>query len=266
MIAETIIPWVLGTLLVLTLIMLISSIKAWRELKRSPYFFLRQQAEKRLQRYSSISFTFLLVTIAFAAYAWRTPQDTVARVAILTNTKPPEAEIIALLDKHTTVEDISDSSESAVVNVVDVLRLDSGAPSLTPQLPPEYDRFEPTAELKPDTALGEIQFSTEISEDYEAVDPGRIFPEGFFTLYATFSYDAMADGMEWAWVWRHNGRVVDGGNELWEYGDSGPGYIFYGPEEGFQTGEYTLDVWVNGELLTAGSVIMNSAAALSAGN
>ncbi|MCA9958137.1 MAG: hypothetical protein KC443_03830 [Anaerolineales bacterium] len=262
MIAETIIPWVLGTLLLLTLIMLISSVKAWRELKRSPYFFLRQQAEKRLQRYSSTSFVLLLMTMAFAAYAWRTPQDTIIRVALLTNAKPPEEEIVALLDRR-NAEAESLVIEPEVVNVVDVLRLDSDASLATPQLPAEYDRFEPTADLNPDTALGEILFSTEITDNYEAKNPGRIFPQGFFTLYATFSYDAMADGMEWAWVWRHNGVVVDGGNELWEYGDNGPGYIFYGPEEGFQTGEYTLEVWVNGELLTFGSVIMNSAAALS---
>lgn len=263
MIAETIIPWVLGALLLLTLIMLISSIKAWRELKRSPYFFLRQQAEKRLQRYSSTSFVLLLMTVAFAAYAWQAPQDTTPRVATLTNAKPPQAEIVALLDRRAAVQVAAVDGVAQVVTVVDVLRLDGGVAPASPQLPTAYDRFEPTAPLNPDTALGEILFSTEINDQYEAKNPGRIFPQGFFTLYATFSYDAMADGMAWAWVWRYNGEVVDGGNELWKYGDDGPGYIFYGPEEGFQAGEYALEVWVNGELLTAGSVIMNSAAALS---
>ena len=57
-----------------------------------------------------------------------------------------------------------------------------------------------------------------------------------------------------------------GGEQGVVYGDDGPGYIFYGPEEGFQAGEYALEVWVNGELLTAATAVMNSSAALSAGN
>ncbi|HIP72722.1 MAG TPA: hypothetical protein EYH05_15165 [Anaerolineae bacterium] len=71
--------------------------------------------------------------------------------------------------------------------------------------------------------------------------------------------------MEWAWVWRLNGEVVDGGNELWEYGSDGPGYVYYSPEEGFQAGEYSLEVWVNGELMTRSTLTMTGTA-LSAGN
>ncbi|MCB0000072.1 MAG: hypothetical protein KDE56_30120, partial [Anaerolineales bacterium] len=76
---------------------------------------------------------------------------------------------------------------------------------------------------------------------------------------------AMANGMEWAWVWRHNGEVVDGGNEIWNYGQEGPGYIFFAPEEGFASGDYSLEVWVNGELLTRSTAVMNNAA-VAAGN
>ncbi|MBK7180127.1 MAG: hypothetical protein IPH82_23580 [Chloroflexi bacterium] len=52
------------------------------------------------------------------------------------------------------------------------------------------------------------------------------------TLYATFDYSEMEDGMAWAWVWRHNGEVLEGGNELWDYGNEGPGFIYLSPEEG----------------------------------
>ena len=50
-------------------------------------------------------------------------------------------------------------------------------------------------------------------------------------------------------------------NELWTYGKDGPGYIYFSPEEGFQFGEYSLEVWVNGEMLAQSGAIMNSAAA-----
>jgi hypothetical protein len=73
------------------------------------------------------------------------------------------------------------------------------------------------------------------------------------------------DGLAWAWVWRHNGKVIDGGNELWAYGDEGPGYIYLSPEEGFLEGNYTLEIWVNGQLLSQGVALMNDAA-VAAGN
>ena len=84
-------------------------------------------------------------------------------------------------------------------------------------------------------------------------------------MYATFSYDGMEDGMVWSWVWRHDGEVVEGGNEVWEYGQDGPGYIYYNPENGFRAGLYTLEVWVNGELFTRSNMRMTGSA-LSSGN
>jgi hypothetical protein len=104
-----------------------------------------------------------------------------------------------------------------------------------------------------------------VTADYDAIDPGRVFGEGAYTLFATFEYKDMVDGLEWAWVWRHNGKVIDGGNELWAYGDEGPGYIYLSPEEGFLEGNYTLEIWVNGELLSQGAALMNDFA-VAAGN
>lgn len=121
------------------------------------------------------------------------------------------------------------------------------------------------ADLLSTTDLGTLVFSTEVTTDYDAIDPSRIFGEGSYTLYATFDYTDMVDGMEWAWVWRHNGKVIDGGNELWAYGDEGPGYIYLSPEEGFLEGQYSLEIWVNGELLNQGTALMNNAA-VAAGN
>ena len=51
----------------------------------------------------------------------------------------------------------------------------------------------------------------------------------------------------------------DGGNEVWVFGEEGPGYIFFEPEEGFELGQYSLQVWINDELMTQSSVHMNNA-------
>lgn len=283
--AGTIIPWVLGALSLLVLLTLAIVIKSWRDVKRSPYFFMRQQAAKRLQTYSSMSLLLIIVTAVTAAYTLQpSPVDDTPRVALLANTKPATEEVRALLEASPLVveetaettgteqEVISTTTAATTVTTTAAVAESQALPVSSESLlqaaltlPEEFDKLEPRVELKEDTKLGSISFSTQINREYEAVEPGSIFAEGAYTLYATFSYEAMENGMEWAWVWRRDGEVVGGGNELWNYGEEGPGYIYYNPEEGFQNGQYSLEVWVNGELLTRSNITINSAA-VSAGN
>jgi len=268
----TIVPWVLGTLIILTLLASANFVKAWRDVKRSPYFFLRRQAEKRLQNYALISFGFILAILFVSTYAWQTPQDSTFRTALLINDKPPKAEVseaVAAVAEAAEAEAMAEEPPSELPAASIRFESPADAPAAdsvgVEALPTEFDQFEPTADLNVSTNLSPLLFSTEVTSDFEAVNPSRIFPEGFFTIYATFAYEEMADGMEWAWVWRHNGEVVSGGNELWAYGDDGPGYVYLNPEEGFQPGEYTVEVWVNSELLTSSSLVINNAG-ISAGN
>ncbi|GAB4276119.1 MAG: hypothetical protein Kow0080_26060 [Candidatus Promineifilaceae bacterium] len=273
---DTITPWILGALAVLASLTLGVAAQSWRDIKRSPYFFMRRQAEKRLQSYLSAGLLLVVAMVITGLYAWQTPDDPTPRAAILANTKPPEAEVIKLVEdvpvtNTAAIELELLTQDTAVVGTLSTAAqpfgLDGTLPftAVTPELPAEFDKYEPTAELRENTHLGAPLFSTEIDSEYQSINARTLFPEGRYTLYATFSYEGMADGMEWAWVWRRNGEVVEGGNELWAYGEDGPGYIFLNPDEGFQNGEYTLEIWVNGELLTQGQVMMNSAA-VTAGN
>jgi hypothetical protein len=111
------------------------------------------------------------------------------------------------------------------------------------------------------TRITDLAFSTQIDDQYEAVGARSTFGEGYYTLYATFAYEDMADGMEWSWVWRYNGQVVSGGNEIWAYGSEGPGYIYFGPESGFSEGNYSLSVFINDELVTESTIDISAGAA-----
>ncbi len=263
--AATVAPWIAGGLVFVAIISAVSALKAMKAMKKSPYFFMRVQAEKRFRRYSSATLLFLFIAAATAVYGIQTPAvDQTPRMALLANRKPPAEEIVKLVDRaavadaevQAVTEELLAASEApAVLEVIDEQRL-----------PDEYDKFKPTVDLQDDTALGAIAFSTEVDSEYQAVEPNELFREGNYTLYATFSYDDMADGMSWAWLWRLDGEIVEGGNELWAYGADGPGYIYLNPDKGFQNGRYSLDVWVNGELLTSSAAVMNDAAAAAAGN
>lgn len=265
----TIAPWILGTLALLLLFALFVSLKSWREMKRSPYFFMRRQAEKRLQTYSAISTGLILVTVFSGAYLLRpSGSDNLPRVAPIANAKPPSDEIRDLVDASptTTIEllteegvSIDELAASQINDVVADNPIDLIDQILT--LPSEFDQFAPTAALLETTDIGTLAFSTKISDEYEALNPETIFAEGSYTIYATFGYESMQDGMVWSWVWRRDGEVVSGGNEVWEYGDDGPGFVFYNPEEGFSNGDYTLEIWVNGELLSQSDMLINTAAA-----
>lgn len=268
LLSGTIMPWLVGVPLALSFMALLLSMKQWRDMKRSPYFFMRQQASKRLQSYLSMSFVLLLVAGGVGFYGWRSPEDATTRMALLRNSKPATAEVQKILAETPAAGDEAAATTSTASNnstVASLLLGQDAAASLEPTLPADFDQYEPTAELKSGTDLGELVLSTAVTDEYVAVKPSNIFGEGSYTLYATFEYKDMADGMEWAWVWRHNGEVIDGGNELWNYGEEGPGYIYLSPEEGFKEGQYSLEVWVNGKLLGQTAATMNDAI-IAAGN
>ncbi len=269
-ISGTITPWILGILFLLVFLATAVVVKSWREMKSSPYYFMRRQAEKRLQTYSVFSLVLLVITAVFMAGTMQAPQSDIQLTAVLTNAKPANEDIQELVKQATppTIEFVSQTDLTTDLTSTAIDPYGAGAHDLISavlELPEEFDRFEPTAELNEITDLGEIDFSTDITENYGAIDSTRLFSVGSYTIYATFSYNGMEDGMEWAWVWRRDGEVLEGGNELWEYGSDGPGYIYFNPDEGFQAGEYSLDVWVNGELMTRSNLTMTGTA-LSAGN
>jgi hypothetical protein len=275
-ITETTAPWILGGLAILVLITIVQIFAAWRRVKRSPYFFLRQQAERGLQnRIWTLVFLFVAGGLTIF-YANQTPPDNTLRMALIAKAKPAqEAEQVVLdelpviaLDGPGSFEIRGGENSLGAGNTItaalalSLTNADGLAlPDAEPVLPDEFDQVEPEVELNENSQFTRLVFSTEINDDYDPVSPRRTFVEGFYTIYATFDYDGMADGMAWSWVWRRDGEIVNGGNELWQYADDGPGWIYYEPPEGFSPGEYTLEVWVNGELFQQASLLVESEAA-----
>lgn len=276
----TVAPWLILGLGALVLFAMAKTFQSWRSLKRSPYFYMRRQAAQNLRVYLWISAMLIVATGAVMVYTRQTPVAPPTTHALLTNAKPVTAQkteiprdsdqgiTVIPYDAPATVVELSAlATPEREPSEVDVApggffdptnSLAGESLIVAPQLPVEYDQFDPAAALLPDTTFSPLVFSTDINDNYEPVAPQRNFLEGFFTVYATFRYEAMVDGLEWAWVWRYNGDVVDGGNEIWEYGSEGPGWIYYQPPEGFSAGDYTLEVWVNGELFGQSSLTIES--------
>jgi hypothetical protein len=234
-------PWVLSALATALLVAFALTLRAWREARRSPYFFQRRRALQEMQSYSLVSLALMVGVFAVLAYAWSPVVDTTPRVRILTSAKPaPVVRDISLLASVTAPVAASGISLALVGQERGVTE---------PALPAEYNRLMPSADLLPGSSLSSLRFSTAIDQAYQPITPRNEFNPGSYTLYATFEYSEMQDGMVWAWVWRHNGAVVSGDERNWSYGDAGPGWVYFRPEKGFSEGEYTLELWVNGALM-----------------
>lgn len=266
-------PWLFAAETFFVLFAVLKTFDAWRATKRSQYFFLRRQAEKQLQNH--FLSLFALIVLTGATYFWisKPVVDTTPRYAVLTNTKPrpvaasplptPDSEGVSILpvDSPQAIEINSLMALPEVVGVPagSLTSVDLTVAEVAPvSLPTQYDQFEPTAELTDKTQFTPLLFSTEITEEYQPINPQRIFSQGYFRVYATFTYDGMADGMVWAWVWLYNGEVIEGGNEFWNYSDDGPGWIYYEPPTGFDAGEYTLQVWVNRQLFGQATMLVEA--------
>jgi hypothetical protein len=252
---------VLSGLLFAILLTLILTIKAWREAKRSPYFFQRRQALQRMQSYSMISLVLVILAVAAAAYGWPTQLDSTPRVALITNAKPVSAEFADLANRAEAKVAARESEEAAQEIALDASPGTLSSKVIPLELPEQYNQLDYTVDLTPDTRVADLTFSNEIDDQYRPIGRRATFNEGFFTIYATFDYAAMADGMEWSWVWRRDGAVIDGGNQIWAYGDEGPGYVYLSPEDGFSVGEYGLEIWVNDQLIAQDSLNISGNAA-----
>ena len=232
--------WVLAALVAVLLVEFGLTIKAWREARLSPYYFQRRQALHQMQSYSIASLVTMMAALAISAYAFSSPVvDATPRTAVLTNAKPTSLNILT--------EAVVEVAPATANNV-------AAARFAAPSLPLEYQSLVPQANLNDSTRIGSLQFATDITESYEPVVASAEFAEGEYTMYAVFDYADMADGMTWSWVWRHQGDIVGGGEQMWSYGDAGPGYVYFQPEEGFAAGDYTLELWVNGEFMEKSTI------------
>ncbi|MEM9773242.1 MAG: hypothetical protein AAF902_01585 [Chloroflexota bacterium] len=296
---NTIIPWILGGLILLLSLGVWQTLKFWRESKRSPYYFLRKQAEQKMQTYSMGTVATAVLLLFFVSYARQPVVDNSLRMVTIQNAKPallsnPQAgelvvtleetieevvesegagpEIIALEGDTATdlsadlvaLETRTDSSAVELEDSVELAALDSfeveGAVIPTVEatiLPAEFSSVVAEVDMNSNTEITALEFSDGINNvSYAPVQPSRLYNEGFYTVYATFDYDGMSDGMSWAWVWRQDGRVIGGGNELWNYGVDGPGYVYLEPVQGFSTGEYTVEIYVNDTLMSTESMFV----------
>jgi hypothetical protein len=92
-----------------------------------------------------------------------------------------------------------------------------------------------------------LVFSLKVN-NYIAVEPQTVFQNPLNSVYVTYSYDGMTDGVQWTEIWYLNGKILNYSTSLWDSGTGGSGQdelIF--PTELWAPGIYQLVFFVGSE-------------------
>ncbi len=102
--------------------------------------------------------------------------------------------------------------------------------------------------------LGPITFSLDYDEaTSRPIDPGTQFPAGTTKVFGVFGYENMQNGMELGIQYYYNGQEDVGGTYEWKGGASGTDYVWLKNEDGLPTGNYGLELYLEGRIAQEGS-------------
>lgn len=231
--------WILAACIAGLLIGFLVIVSSYRESKRAPYMFLRDEAEQRFRQATLIFIPLFLVTVALAVVVGRSRGGpSVARLyptPIPTPTQTP------------------------------TLTLGPPSPTFTPMLSPTFTptaTVTPAAETpaptpplvlvaktpSPEATFGEITFARGVTDDGSPLEPGTVFSQEVKAIYAFFVYKAMANGVPWTQVWLREGEELVRVTELWEWGTQDRARIYYKPSAGYIPGRYELRLYIGDQL------------------
>jgi len=111
-----------------------------------------------------------------------------------------------------------------------------------PVLEAIYTPVEPFASLPADAAIDSLTVSEGIQLDGSPVDPGDAFRSGQPTLYVSFDYSGMLNGILWRNIWYRDGNLFGGETRIWEWGAQGRTYFYRRPAGGFPPGDYQIQL------------------------
>lgn len=107
----------------------------------------------------------------------------------------------------------------------------------------------PRTPAPPGAKMGPIQFSTEITDQIEPINPRDIFLQDVETIYAVYPYSGMQNGLNFRAVWYQNGVEFARDERQWEWGDQARSYSYLVPPG---EGLYKLELYVNDSILATG--------------
>ncbi len=128
------------------------------------------------------------------------------------------------------------------------------------EITPTADSSEMTPTRPPEPKLGSITFALGATDTYEPVSPALSFQEGITEVHAIFEYRGMSTDYTWERVWYLDGDEIlrspqtGAPREAWSGAEAGVfDYFINNGGEPLPSGEWVLEIYVEGERLATGS-------------
>jgi hypothetical protein len=128
------------------------------------------------------------------------------------------------------------------------------APARRPPAP------RPSAPVPPSTPprFSELLFCTRVTDDGRPINATDLVPTGNDTVYATFVYEGMQDGMPWSMVWMSGGKQIIDQQDQWHDGPPGRKAVKINNRKGLPEGEYHLVLGIGGTVALEGKVMVGN--------
>lgn len=127
-------------------------------------------------------------------------------------------------------------------------------PTLTPHVPLAVEvQFSASVTPPAEAVFSPLRFAQGIDLAYNPINPSNSFTNPVEKMYAIFSYDQMADGVQWTALWYRDGELVYFETKPWEGGTGGFGFSDWQPEpEDWLPGNYQVHIFIGLELKVSG--------------
>lgn len=124
----------------------------------------------------------------------------------------------------------------------------------TPYMPMAIEaQFQGLVTPPADAIISPLTFCQGFDINYRAINPNTVFRNPVGHLYGLFSYDKMADGVQWTALWYRAGELVYYETQVWNSGGGGFGFTDWAaqPEE-WLPGLYQVQIFIGLEFKVLG--------------
>ena len=211
----------------------------WRTLRGAqaiPFFTLRSQRIREGWRLILLGFAlgfFGLVTRVFGPQA----------VAVIVTPTPSNTPNPTLTPTPTLTLPPSITPTASVTPTASITPTPSA--TSTPEIPEGLTvLFRETITPRPEAVFSTIEISRNLDTLNRAVAPASGFENPIDALFGAFTYDFLEDGVRWTAIWYFESSIVCSETKPWDGGTGGYGYTECEPLQGWQPGEYEVQMFL----------------------
>jgi len=227
--------------LVAALIAVISLISGVRVILQSRDMrFFRMRRERMISGYRRIFLAILLGVVAWAvfsfaepiAYSFYEPSPTPTITPSITPT--PTISLTPSITLSPTITETPSESNTPTITP-------------TPHIPLAIEgKFTGTLTPPVEAVFSLIDFSNQGLDGLNrAIDPTDTFTNPVGSMYAAFSYNGLADGIQWTALWYRQNELVNFETKPWDGGTGGYGFTEWHPKaEEWLPGEYQVQLFL----------------------